>query len=264
VPGRARIDGADLAQEAWARVLRYLRGANGDRITDDLHLARFLRCAARNCLYDLLGSAPIVAEANSVALDAPESSGGPDGGGNGNGTERRVERIPAPASLPDILRFAGSGAYSSLIEALFTDEAAFRRSIHEAGARRHPRQYRALVLYQLGLFLWQETRGAPPEAVRETGRLLRHFVQALGVPVAWWEAVETAVHSTAWEALDDERDNPTDNGDVYSERTASEAATTALLAAVNHVCGASLKAGNMLSVLRYDLNQSVAGGGGGG
>lgn len=235
VPGRAHLEGADLAQEAWVRVLRYLNGPKGNRVRNDSHLARLLRCTARNYLYDVLGSAPMLAESSAISLDAPGSVGG-----IGQSTEpRQGARLLAPEETPDILRFAGSGPQGDLIDALFTNEAAFRQAGQVAGVRRHPRQFRAYVLYELGVFLWREIEGAPTDAAEEVAGLLREFTAATGVPAGWWDTVEAVVMNHV--SADD-----TDRNDAI---------ILLLLATVNQLCGASVKAGNALSVLRHDLNQ---------
>jgi hypothetical protein len=236
---RDRVEGADIAQDAWTKVLRYLRGDQGERIHDDEHFFRLLRSAARTRFLDLLSSQRASTRTlEIVELDAPELSAG---GERLSGT--RGDRVPGNAIVPDVLQFGADGRYQTMIELLFGDEAGFRRSSRKPIRRRLP-QYRAYVLYQLGLhFLREAFDPEDPSDCRDPGvaRLMRRFVDLLGVPAGWWSAVEEEIES------------------AVERRATEETVHATLLNVVNGLCGAALQSGNPLAVLRYELNGYVNG-----
>ncbi|MBC8103791.1 MAG: hypothetical protein H7Z41_14545 [Cytophagales bacterium] len=245
-----RVDGEDLAQEAWTKALRYIAGSGGDRIADDDHLQRLLRCAAKTLFLDRVsrGAAPRAI----VELDAPANQGA-----YGESGERSlIETLAAPlvtgpvggAASPAGLFFQDE-RYAPLIEQLFTDEAGFHRAYRRKHQRR-PRQYQAFVLYQFGLFFRDEAAtpsGGAGEGAVEMGHLIERYAALLGIPKDTWQAVSEAALASA--ALGPA---PTD---TVSDATLDEP----LLAVVNERCGTNIRAANMLAVLRYEMNQFVEG-----
>ena len=248
------IDAEDLAQEAWAKALRYLAGPGGDRVGDDDHLKRLLRCAAKSVFLDRVtkGGAPT----RILELDAPLAG---SGGSGGDGEDRslldslavsmtqqqrqRTEGVPGGLLLAD-------ERYAPLIDHLFNDEEGFHRTYRRKHQRR-PRQYQALVLYQLGIFYRSEVMetgdtaaAASLPAPDATGAdlmesLIDRYVGLLNIPEERWRPVARAAAVTGDEG-----------GGVHEP----------ILAAVNAVCGTNIRAANMLAVLRYELNQFAEGG----
>jgi len=243
------IDAEDLAQEAWTKALRYLAGPGGDRVGDDDHLKRLLRCAAKSVFLDRVtkGGAPT----RILELDAPLAGSGGSGSGDGEDrslldslavstTQRRTEGLSGGLLLAD-------ERYAPLIEHLFNDEEGFHRTYRRKHQRR-PRQYQALVLYQLGVFYRAEVMDTgDAEAVGAqdaTGAqlmesLIDQYVGLLSIPEERWRPVALAAAVTG-----------EDGAGVHEP----------ILAAVNAVCGTNIRAANMLAVLRYELNQFAEGG----
>jgi DNA-directed RNA polymerase specialized sigma24 family protein len=238
---RGKVDGTDLVQDAWLKVMRYLAGPSGDRVQDDTHLLRLIRVAVKSRLLDLLAK-----PGETQPLDGPSNGGRDSEGDNG---ESRWERIPDPddeegakKDLGEAIRWGiGDGQYLRLIEALFTSEAEFRR-VCQKPPRRKARHYQAYVLCQLEVYLRSETQGgsdndAAVSAVQEAAALMREYVVTLGVPPAWWQAVEDAGGATIDSGSEEEGPRPE------------------VIAAVNQVCGTNLKDKGTLAVLRYEFNQ---------
>ena len=108
---RGKIDGSDLIQDAWLKVMRYLAGPSGDRVEDDLHLLRLLRVAMRSRLLDLVEKHS--AGSGEVSLDdVPAGRVEIASGGAEAGHSTLGERLTAApddsellAALPDALQW---------------------------------------------------------------------------------------------------------------------------------------------------------------
>jgi DNA-directed RNA polymerase specialized sigma24 family protein len=248
-----RIDAEDLAQEAWTKCLRYLAGAAGDRIRDDEHLRRLLRCAAKTIFLDRVtkGSAP----AQIVELDAPMRSNAHGAGGDARSSmaDMLVAPIGGHGAPPEggrvDLMFLHDERWIPLIEFLFRDEAAFHRMYRRKHQRR-PRQYQAFVLYQLGVFYRAEV-GADADdgrvAAATVSHLIRRYISLLGISERQWAPIATAAVGERGTVGHPEDDPGSPDGIDLS-----------IASAVNSICGTNIKASNMLAVLRYEMNQFVA------
>ena len=232
----SRVEGSDIAQDAWLKMLRYLGGESGDRVHSEEHFHALLRSAAHTRFLDLLDARKAHGGmGNALELDAPEWAGTDSAG------VTRQDRIVSPGVVPDILRFANDNRAADLVEQLFCDEAAFRRASRQP-IRRRLNHYRALVLYDLGLYLHAEAFDRDDAATSgdvTTRVYLRRLIHAVGVPSVLWNAVDSALFAEQIPAP----------GDVES----------ILIAVVNRVCGAGIKTGNLLSVLRYELRSVLTG-----
>lgn len=222
--GLRGVEGGDLVQDAWLKVMSYLAGPNGDRVQDDAHLLRLLRVALKSRLLDLLEKP---GERSSTVI------------GRGVNIEGGMA-----AGMPDLLRESASeGRYQRLIEALFAGEEAFREVCRHP-PRRRARQYRAFVLCLAGAFLRNETcGGGEHNPVVATVALVRAYMLSVGVPLKIWAPVEAA--SLA---------EPSVESVGQSEEDASD---EAILEVVNRVCGTNLRNRATLAVLRYEFNQLV-------
>ncbi len=213
---RARLEGEDLAVLAWEKVLRYLAGANGDRVQSDEHFGRLLRTIARSRLLDILDRCP----EDFVELDAPLDA---------DGTPlTRAELLADPGATPEESLLPKGGTYLTLVEELFTDEERFRKTYRQKN-QRHPRNYKALVLYHLALH-WREEVGREGAEDPRAAAFIRQLVELLGIPAALWGPVERA----------------------------AAAPDAVLLAAVNAVCGTNLREPATLKVLRHEMNRFAA------
>ncbi len=232
-PGlRGYIEGADLAQDAWVKVIAHLRGANGERIRDDSHFVAMLNRAAVSRLLDLLPRA----RREVIAPDADAMEGRAAAYGV------RASRTPEQETV--LLR---DEARLDLIASLFEDEAAFRRVNQQRKNARHPRQYQALVLYELGEHYQCETETKDEAAQENYGvaiaaLFMDKWVSALGVPIALWEPVRAVA------ALPPDRNVEPTGGDTLDAR---------LAAAVNVVCQTNVRDRKTLAVYRYEINQLV-------
>jgi len=111
------------------------------------------------------------------------------------------------------------------VERLFRwDEARFRRE-RPPILRRGLHQYRGLVLFHLGEMALNEDSA-------EGRALVARYARLLAVPDAWWELIARAV---AVPGADD----------------------SALLGAVNSVCGTTFSDRRILTVLRYELHRAA-------
>ncbi len=217
------LDEEDLAALAWQKVLRYLAGPHGDRVRDDEHFGRLLGVAARSAFLDALGAASNRLEEMDKPLDAE------------SGTATHADLVADPAAITDALFLPKDSPYLLVVEELFTDAQAFRRT-YQPHRGRHPRHYQALVLYQIALH-WREAAGAPGAEDARMAAYIRHWLRLLGVPPEHWEPIEDA-------AREPELDEAEDSG-------------LTLLTAVNRVCGTKLR-GTSLRVLRHEMNSFAA------
>jgi hypothetical protein len=218
----AALEAEDLALLAWQKVLRYLAGPCGDHVKDDLHCGRLLMTAARSCLLDALGQC---ARENVIELDRPLGEEG--------FSPTRAELLADPRATAEAQLLPGDSVYLKLVEALFTDEECFNRTYRQHNQRR-PRNYQALVLYQIGEH-WRDEVGQTLVEDPRRAALLRHYVALLGIPAALWACVEKAAMAPE------------------PEPQSSHAA--GLLAAVNAVCGTNLRDQATLKVLRHEMNK---------
>ncbi len=124
------------------------------------------------------------------------------------------------------LFFGDSGRFLPLVSAVFQSEDTFKARVSKP-PRRRARHYQALILFHLGEFFRREIGSG----YGEQATLFRSYVELLEIPRETWNEVEDA-------ALCDE-----------SEET--------LMTTVNRLCETNIKDRNMLSVLRYELNQLV-------
>ena len=219
----AWLEGEDLAILAWEKMLRYLTGPGGDRVKDDQHFERLLMTAARSCFLDVLERR---SHENCIELDAPV-------GENGESSLRRVDLLPDTRATAEELLLPKDSSYLKLVEELFSDEESFRKTYRQKN-QRHPRNYKALVLYQLGAH-WREEVGGRSIEDPQLAALIRHYVKLLGVPEDLWEQVERAAMTAETEA----------RGSYFPD----------LLAAVNTVCGTNLNDRGTLAVLRHEMNR---------
>ncbi len=230
------IDADDLAQEAWLKTLRYLAGERGDRVEDAEHFGRLLMKAAKTQFLDMLaqrsGKMP-------VELDAP--IGGSSGGGEDSAsTTRRADLLADKGASAAELLLPKDSQYLLLVEELFVNEAQFRL-IYRRKDSRHPRNYKALVLYQIGMH-WREEVGVGAVAQDpQMADYIRNWVALLGVPSDAWEEIEQAAKAPG---------PPADEN--------STGVCPVLLEAVNRVCGTHLKDRRILAVLRHEMNQFAA------
>lgn len=229
-PAARRImDGEDLALEAWHKTLRHLRGERGDRIADPEHFERLIRCAARSILLDMLDRPSTAMHHATVEMterDADETSM----------TGRSRDHLVTPEAGT----FLTDRRHVQLVEMLFTEETRFRNEFRQAN-QRHPRHYRALVLYELGDFLREEAGGDPGPGSEYMTRMMRRYVRLLGVPEDDWQRIETAALSP------------------QEEEESGSDLVPALRDAVNEVCGTRLTGRAFLSVLRYEMNRFATG-----
>lgn len=242
---RARIEADDLAQEAWRKALRYLAGPDGARVQDDAHFQRLLRVAAKTRLLDVLERAEnAAAEGRDVEMDAPLVPG------DGERGETRQDRIMGSAAhAPETLLLPREGPYLRLVEELFADAEAFHRQYRQPN-QRQPRQYQALVLYQIGTLFREEALGGNDGNAAaghdgggdaQMAHLLRHYVELIGVPDEAWQAVEQA-------ARRETQQPPATEEGLYEN----------ILDAVNVLCGTSLRTRGVLAVLRHEMNRFAA------
>lgn len=220
---RAGLEGDDLALHAWEKLMPYLQAPDGDRVRDDAHFERLLFRAAQTHLLDALDRP--AAREPLAELDAPSARGEPP-----------VQRChPDPA--PDELLLPKDSRYLRLVEELFDNAERFRRTYRQTN-QRHPRNYQALVLYQVAAF-WREEAGgggAVPDA--SFVRAVRHWVGLLGIPEATWNLIEQAA-----------RRNDSANDGLCPH----------LLRAVNASTGANVQSRATLAVLRHEMNRFAAG-----
>jgi hypothetical protein len=231
---RRSMEGEDLALEAWHKSLRHLRGERGDRIVDDQHFERLLRVAARSILLDALDRPATTLHGSTVEIDERDAD------------ERSASgvRPPDPLGRPEALLFLGDHRHLQLVELLFTQESRFRTEFRQTN-QRHPRHYRAMVLYELGAFLRSEAVGGrSDEGTDYMIRLMRRYVSLLGVPPDEWRRIETAALAPLSEAEEAEND-----------------LIPPLRDAVNAVCGTRINGRAFLSVLRYEMNRFAYGSG---
>lgn len=267
----AGMDAQDLAILAWHKMMRYLAGPNGERVQDEEHFLRLLKAAAGTLFLDALDEQKRKAGPGGLPLelDAPVPGSGVTGTTYAdlvNDTMASVAAITAaaPESSPDAFALPKDSRYLALVEELFSgDEAAFRRK-YKAVNHRHPRQYRALIMCQLGLFFREEAgRGGRKDAVM--ARCIRGWVATLGIPPEVWAQVERA--ATQEEAKADEHASgehadlkpPEDRGSESSGGKGSGGSRdylpSGLLSVVNSIYGTNITGAKMLAVLRHDLNK---------
>jgi hypothetical protein len=212
------VEGVDLAQDAWVRLLRHLAGPNGEQIRGEEHLVRLLYRIVRSRFLDLLDRASI---RNEVDFDAPVRSASQWTVG---------EHVMGLQRTQEGLFLERDGVYLPLIEALFESDDAFRARCRRV-PRRLAKHYRALVLFQLA-----ETFRC--EVALDSGGCLagafvdrfRRYVELLGISSADWAAVERVACV------------------VRSD-------DAALFQIVNERCQTRLNGRPIISVLRYELNQ---------
>jgi hypothetical protein len=236
---QAKLEGEDLALHAWQKMLRYLAAdGTGERVLDDEHFERLLLRAARTRLLDVLDQG---ASRELVELDEA-----PGGGGAGEGTSTRAERLRDPGDGPEALLLPRDGRYLKLVEELFADEERFRTTYRQTNPR-HPRNYKALVLYQIGAH-WREEVGDGVGGAGDPAMagLIRHYVQILGVPAAAWSPIEAAAGAVA------------PGGDGEAGGDPADGLCPVLLAAVNRACGTNLRSRATLAVLRHEMNKFAA------
>lgn len=222
---QAGLDGEDLAALAWSKTLRYLAGPRGERVTDAEHFLRVLNTTARQALLDALEKQP---QERPLELDAPVR-------GDGN-LESLGERLAHPRPTPEACLLPADSDYLALVEELFTDPEGFHKTYRQKD-RRTPRQYQALVLYQVGT-LWREEVGTDEIRDPERARFIRDWLHLLGVKPEQWESIERAARQPG----------PEDNREFCP----------ALAEAVNAVCGTHLRSLNLLRVLRHEMNRFAA------
>lgn len=165
------VEGADLAQEAWARALRYLLSPEGESVCTDEHLIRLLWRIVHQRFLDSLERARGRGE---WELDAPLAELGP-----GCTWADRVHDSRGPASL----LWLEGGKRAELIKALFEGDAAFEEAC-VGKPRRRARQYRACVLFALAEFYQLEE---VPCA------LFERYVSLFGIHTQDWEALRCVV-----------------------------------------------------------------------
>ena len=220
----AALEADDLAVLGWHKILRYLAGPGGDRVADDAHFGRLLMTAARSCLLDALEQ-----RARQDAIELDRSLG------QGASAATPADLLADTEATAEQLLLPRDSAYLKLVEELFTDEARFSRTYRQPNQRR-PRNYQALVLYQIGEH-WREEVGQTKITDPRRAALIRHYVALLGIPARLWASVEKAAMT------------PEPEPEQRSSHSAG------LLAAVNAACGTNLSGQTTLKVLRHEMGR---------
>ena len=175
VGGGLGVEGADIALEAWERVLRRL--ASGSLVVaDEHHFERLLMRAVRNCFIDHLD------RNNRFPLSPRSRSGEPP--------MPDVENCAARETAVGDLLLGANSERLRWVERLFLwDDAQWARR-GPLRLRRSPRQYRALVLFHLADMVRAEEseRGAA---------LVDRYAQLLAVAPEVWEPVVTVARRPA-------------------------------------------------------------------
>jgi hypothetical protein len=145
----------------------------------------------------------------------------------------------AAQALDDVLSVFHNEQFPRVVEALFTDEAAFRQ-LYPKSLPRTLKYYRAYIICQLGVVLQQEARRDTNETAYRMDmgfvRLMREFTKALAIPESLWERVETVVEQ------------------LPATKKNQGGASPDLIAFVNQEFDVELRAGNYMSVIRHELN----------
>lgn len=221
----AGLEGEDLAIDAWKKTLRYLATPAGDRVNEGAHFGGLLWRTARTLFLDAL---EYHALHRMYRLEDPIAPGV-------SGTTLKDTQLDTRPTAEDLL-LPSDSRYLRLVEQLFADEKQFARRYRQQH-QRQPRNYKALVLYQLGLH-WREVVGETRIEDREKAEWFRHYAALLGIPQADWERIEAAAMTAA-----DAR---------------SDGCLPHLLAVANAICGTRLPGRGMLAVLRHEMNQFAA------
>jgi len=168
------VDGYDLAQDAWIRVLQYLASPEGEGIVTVQHFQNLLWLILRQRFLDAVDRAR---GRDETELDAPQ---GPFG-------EAMVEQVAQRQRRPgEGILWLEAGHRAELVYALFQDEEAFIALCRGKPSRRL-KQYRACVLMALAeCYQWEVGEGD----VEGACALFSRYVALLGVPQADWEAVQ--------------------------------------------------------------------------
>ena len=219
------LTGDDLAQEAWRKLLEYLKGSNGDRIKDDAHFERLLRCAAKTVLLDAIKKAKRNAV---VSLDEPRQ---------GDFESDGVERIRDTAPTPEEWMLPTSSHSFLLIQMLFKTPERFHARFRQKN-QRHWRQYQALVLYQMAELYRTAAIEIPPDSLQM--EQIGQFVELLGIPEGQWSQIETITRA-----------------DAVANAKPTEGIHVAVLAAVNSVCGTKITQRKTLITYRAEMNKFV-------
>lgn len=193
----------------------------------DQHLWNLLRCAASNRLVDRLRR-----HSDELAHQAPQDADVSE--------EERLESAGAaaqPGPERDALLWGADHRGWRLVELLFRHEERFHVRFRLV-TDRHPRQFRALVLYELGALLHREvnTPAATPAGRRQECSLMRRYAALLGIPPADWARVEQAAVA--------EEEDPGDGALIPGLRDA-----------VNALCDTSVRTRTGLTTLRYELKR---------
>lgn len=168
--GNLGVEGADIAMEAWERVLRKL-AAGSLVVTDESHFERLLMRVAKHCFLDHLS------RKRRYPLPTPVADPGQAGLG-------KTEPVAPESAEGDLLLGAGCERLR-WVERLFSWDDDQWASLDPRPLRRAPRAYRALVLFHLGEMARAEGDG--PGA-----SLVHRHAQLLGVCDKIWEPVSRA------------------------------------------------------------------------
>jgi DNA-directed RNA polymerase specialized sigma24 family protein len=159
------LEGEDLVQDAWLRVLTYLVEPAGESVRTGEHLQRLLSRMIRQRFLD--------------AVDRAEGRDDQDF------EEEKAEQLAEPsASASAGLDWLEDGPRQQLMGALFESEEAFLSACTRKPRRRR-RHYQAYVLFTLASFYQSEGVASP-----ETAALFGRYIVLLGVAAKDWEALE--------------------------------------------------------------------------
>lgn len=217
------LSGDDLAQEAWRKIIAYITKEGGDRVQDDVHFDRLLRRAAKTCLLDMIEQAERMMV---LSLDTVMP---------GDESKQWAEHLADDAPTPEQLLFPKDSNYMRLIEMLFLQQDKFHRRFRQAN-QRHPRQYQALVMYQVALAYREAAMGQPPD--EEQMKLISHFMNMHGVPAQKWDDIGQAAR-----------------GEADARALPVEGLFLQTLAAVNLACGTQITQRKTLITYRAEMNR---------
>jgi DNA-directed RNA polymerase specialized sigma24 family protein len=183
-PRALGIDGDDLIQEAWVRVLKYLTTPSGLRVTTLEDLTKLLYRTAKNLFLDRLDSA---ATRGELELDAPTLSRSTE-----SASSSFADYLPSPKSESELgqgLFFAMDSAFLLLVTKIFSGDGVLREYCSEK-PRRRAKHYQACILFAVAEHYKNEIIADGDRVTdREVLRLFDRQVALLGISEPDWAAV---------------------------------------------------------------------------
>ena len=161
------LEGEDLVQDAWIRVLAYLIEPPGESVQTEQHLLRLLLRMIKQRFLDTVNRAEGRDEQDFV--------------------EGEAEQLRGASEPGEGLFWIEEGQRQKLIGALFAGESAFR-AVCAGKPKRRARQYQSYVLFTLAEFYRREVLSDA-----ESAALFARYITLLGVAPEDWTQVERVV-----------------------------------------------------------------------